>query len=393
VLCAWCIVDNMAPKYVSYSLLIPSFVQAVLGASIPLEKRSSSNSFAVESVAIKAFAKPAIDAVTDRVVALRKTSNTSRSSSILKAIRQANQPNVQVEEPDNLQSALDNSEYLTDIVFDGQTLSVIVDTGSSDTWLIQNGFKCVNDQGATQPASACNFGPIYNGSFSPDNLVPDTNFNISYGDGEFVTGRFGYADITVAGIKVPHQQAALGNYAYWNGDGISSGLLGLAYASITSQYAGSDPTKDGQRVEYDPIFTTMYKDNLSSPSFSLAIERNVGGYLAFGGIPPLNITSEFAAAPIEILKTRSGRTEYNFYALTPKSFSLGSTTKTNTDQYIVDSGTTLVYASPTVTTAINKLFSPPATSRGGLYYVNCNAKAPKFAVTGVERTLSSILRI
>ena len=175
----------------------------------------------------------------------------------------------------------------------------------------------------------------------------------------------------------------MGTYAYWNGDGVSAGLLGLAYDALTSQYSGTDPTKDSNanRILYNPIFTTMYKTGLSSAMFSMAIERGAGGYLAFGGLPPVNSTGGWSNTTIQKMTLSSGSQDYAFYTMTPDGFSInGNSTKT-TDQYIVDSGTTLLYAESSVAQAINNAFSPPGVLDAGYYNVDCNATAPQTGVT------------
>lgn len=112
-----------------------------------------------------------------------------------------------------------------------------MDTGSSDTWLVETGFKCVDvTTSDPEPESYCAFGPTYNVS-DTFKQVPDENFNITYGDGEFLTGILGRESVTLAGIEVGHT-AALVNYAAWEGDGTTSGLMGLAYPALY----GSFPT-------------------------------------------------------------------------------------------------------------------------------------------------------
>lgn len=76
----------------------------------------------------------------------------------------------------------------------------MVDTGSSDTWVVEEGFECLDiDSGDAVPESTCNFGPVY----SPGNefqSIPDENFNATYGDGQFLTGTFGTTNVTLGGI-------------------------------------------------------------------------------------------------------------------------------------------------------------------------------------------------
>jgi hypothetical protein len=80
------------------------------------------------------------------------------------------------------------------------------------------------------PESDCDFGPTYNVT-DTFKQIPNENFNITYGDGEFLTGIVGIEEVTLAGLKVK-QEVALVNYAAWEGDGTTSGLIGLAYPAL-----------------------------------------------------------------------------------------------------------------------------------------------------------------
>lgn len=151
--------------------------------------------------------------------------------------------------------------------------------------------------------SQCDFGPVFNGSFQ-DGKIPDVNFNIEYGDLEFAVGEMGHEDVTVAGLTAYGQTVALVEIAYWQGDGVTSGLMGLAYPALTSEFSGTNYSADSinDTIEYDPIFTTLYKQGQIAPLFSLALERNSGGgYLALGGLPPVLPSGGFASTPILIV--------------------------------------------------------------------------------------------
>jgi hypothetical protein len=181
-------------------------------------------------------------------------------------------------------------------------------------------------------------------------------------------------------------QVALGTSAYWRGNGVSSGLVGLAYPAITSAFSGTDPSADSasNRISYDPLFTTMYKKGLSDPTFSLAIQRDgssVGGYVAFGGLPPATTNGSFVSTPIQILTAQGGSAD-TFYTITPDALVYTGAAGTNTAQYIVDSGTSLTYLPTAVVKKVASLFSPKATydSSQGAYFVSCTAKAPAFGV-------------
>lgn len=121
--------------------------------------------------------------------------------------------------------------FTTNITFGTQTFSTIVDTGSSDTWVIRENFQCVHIKTAEKlPTEDCYFGPAYTKESTFDQ-IPGETFNITYGDGTFAGGVMGYEDVTLGGIKV-RQEVALVDYSAWRGDGITSGLTGLAYPSM-----------------------------------------------------------------------------------------------------------------------------------------------------------------
>ena len=122
-------------------------------------------------------------------------------------------------------------EFFTSITFGNFTFDTIIDTGSSDAWVVEAGFQCVNvTNDADLPEADCVFGPAY----TVDNTftqIPDENFNITYGSGEFLTGIVGHEQVTIAGLTV-NQQVALVNLAAWEGDNVTSGLTGFAYPAL-----------------------------------------------------------------------------------------------------------------------------------------------------------------
>ncbi|KAI0475154.1 acid protease [Xylariaceae sp. FL0804] len=319
----------------------------------------------------------------------------------------------------NYTTPLNNTEleeYTTTIQWAGESYAVIVDTGSSDTWLVQAGFQCVDCYGDAQPEADCYFGPTFNGTFE-DGEISNENFNISYGDGEFLTGTMGYEDVTVAGVTVPKQEVALVDYCYWFGDEVTSGLMGLAYPLLTSAYEGTDPAYDNEnasQVEYSPVFTTMYNDGLVNPVFSLVLDRESdAGTLALGGLPPdadsLIDNSTWGSTPITMLDLYDIDYEYPekaYYTIVADSYIWGGesgnssngvklglaglfheleTAQERTDTQfpiIIDSGTTLVYLPTAIAESYYEMFDPPAeyVEDEGAYFASCDADAPAFAV-------------
>jgi hypothetical protein len=164
------------------------------------------------------------------------------------------------------------TQYAVDSLFDGHRMSLIIDTGSSDTWAVQKNFHCIDYSGEFLPQEICGFGETYPETFQYGLTDPESHMYIQYGDGEIVTGPMGFSDVTVGGITVKQ----------------TSGLMGLAFPSLTNAYLGDGQGHDlGSQVQYSPLFTSMVNQGLVDPVFSIAIDRNASsGMLAFGGVAP-----------------------------------------------------------------------------------------------------------
>ena len=207
------------------------------------------------------------------------------------------------------------------------------------------------------------------------------------------------------GLQSPRQKFGYVDYAAWYGDGFSSGLVGFAYRTLTSAYAGNDPTQDqrGATLTYNPLFTNMYNLSLITPVFSMAIDRdpNSGGVLALGGLPNIPHSPHWVSTPIESVGVFVGTTTpaYEFYSVDIDGFAYSSSSSTqfnvfsNTNPHkksivgagsaIVDSGTSLVYAPDSVAAGVAAAFRPPGAYDGdiGAYVVSCSAKPPVFGVS------------
>ena len=396
-----------------------NLVVAIVGLGLsllatPIEAGPGTKKFVVGGQQPAAFEAPSPNVASPNVLSLTRKGG-SLSAAYLASIRKGNQVNgVYGFTP--LTSVEKGQVFLAGIEFGSESFQAVVDTGSSDTWLAETGFRCFDvATGAPEPESYCAFGPTYNIS-STFKQIQNENFNISYADGEVLTGIVGIERVTLAGITVKNQQVAVVDYAAWFGDGISSGLVGLSFPTLTSAYKGTDPTLDSSatQVVYNPIFTNMYSEGRVAPLFSLAIDRGTqGGLMAIGGLPPVIFSPLFASAPFQLLTmTRFGATspidgipQYQFYTITVDGFNYQGSEKTQwthgsfpsplvkpTDpskvQLIVDSGTTLIYLPTGIADAVNALFVPPAVydSNQGAYAVDCSAKAPTFGVTIGKQT-------
>jgi hypothetical protein len=297
--------------------------------------------------------------------------------------------------------------FLAPVTVGGQSFNVVVDTGSSDPWLVLPDFTCYNPaDGSLQDQTDCNFGPAYVPSSSSSyEAIPNMNFNITYADHEYLNGDLAYDTFAMGGITVPRQQFATVDYAAWYGDGYSSGLIGFAYSTLTSAYNGSDPNQDrrGATIMYNTLFTNMYNLSLVPPVFSLAIDRDPqdGGLLALGGIPDIPVSPRWVSTPIQRVGIFPGTNTpaYEFYTIETEGFafsasqtqqfSTSSTSNPNKQSVgpaqtvIVDSGTSLVYAPNSVAASVANSFSPPGNYDTNIdaYLVPCGAIPPVFGVS------------
>lgn len=287
---------------------------------------------------------------------------------------------------------------MTPITIGGQEFLAAVDTGSSDTWVIQEGYQCTMPRTAYSAAGECGFGKAY--KKSPTFAAKgNERFSIAYSS-ESASGVMGTETITLGNITVKEQEFALVNTARWRGDGTSSGLIGLAFPSNSATWGLTGD--DRGKKNYSPIFTTMYKQNLiPSAYFSLALNRRSEspGVLAFGGLPGAGIkyNNTWARTPMQYLtfnndddptKEPYGDFDYRLYRTAIDSFEINNTILPanggggGKTQVSIDSGTASVLLPAAIAKQFNAQWSPPATlDRGGAgWVVDCNAKVPKFGV-------------
>lgn len=173
-----------------------------------------------------------------------------------------------------------NTQYGVEVAFNDQKLLLTLDTGSADTWAVSAESNCTTWRGR------CAFGPAYTGGFLGDPLE-DVHLYVEYGDGEVVQGPLGRVDVEVAGLRVENQTVALANATLWTGNNITSGILGLAYPSLTKAFGGrfGDHQPFYERP-YVPVFANMVDQGLVDNFFSIALGRGADdGVIAFGGVP------------------------------------------------------------------------------------------------------------
>ena len=98
-----------------------------------------------------------------------------------------------------------NNQFSTTVKFGGTPFKLIIDTGSSDTWIVGKGFQCVDPKGNAVSIDQCGFGDVF--AYGKDPTLEQTsteageNFLVSYGSGEVLTGALATDTVNLAGIK------------------------------------------------------------------------------------------------------------------------------------------------------------------------------------------------
>ena len=146
---------------------------------------------------------------------------------------------------------------MTEVTLAGDPFTLVIDTGSSDTWVAASSFKCIDpDEIDPIAPNNCGFNASYDPSTSPTwKPLRGHDFSVSYTGGEFLRGELGTEQLGIGGVSrgtgpklVVNQTIGVVEEGYWYGDGISSGLMGLAYPALVS---------GARTLKYDSVMFTL----------------------------------------------------------------------------------------------------------------------------------------
>ncbi|KKF94417.1 putative aspartic-type endopeptidase [Ceratocystis platani] len=260
-----------------------------------------------------------------------------------------------------------SAQYSISVTWDGNDMSLLFDTGSSDTWAVRSDFTCRTSLDVVAEQAACLWGPSLVNDFS-HGQDPLLHFQTRYGSGEKCVG--------------------LANDTYWNGNNATNGILGMAYPALTSGYGGYDAGGESSyRQTYQPIFSSMVSQGLVAPVFAVALEKGPkGGLVGWGGLPDISWTPmAIASTDILIASVSSfpdASSQYTFYTVVTDGIQYGQVQDSRKYLYIVDTGTTLLYLPPELAESIAQSFSPPAIYlyQYGAYFAPCDASSPRIAI-------------
>lgn len=124
--------------------------------------------------------------------------------------------------------------YIANVTLGGQRLALVLDSGSSDTWIATTNFQCQDYNGNNVALSQCAFGTLYNRAASTTWKPINYPFTVNYQGGEYLNGDMGTDVFGIGGVSSGQNPYTTFNQTigavtsgYWIGDGISSGIMGL----------------------------------------------------------------------------------------------------------------------------------------------------------------------
>lgn len=229
-----------------------------------------------------------------------------------------------------------------------QALNLLLDTGSSDTWVFTPQTKRI---GSAKPSS------VFDPSQSKTYRSNGTSYSISYGIGR-TTGNWGTDRFTIGGATLRSQSFGIATRA-----DTSNGIIGIGRAEAESTY------KNGYIYENLPM--RMASEGLiNSAAYSLYLNdlNSREGTILFGGVDLSKFVGNLHILPVShprhlgiTLQTMrsDGRVKGDLLAKPQTA--------------VLDSGTSLSYFPSDAVDAMHEAFNAnPSFTIGEKYYCDCN---------------------
>ncbi|KAI1462908.1 aspartic peptidase domain-containing protein [Daldinia caldariorum] len=241
-----------------------------------------------------------------------------------------------------------------------QTVDLVVDTGSSDVWILDSRADLCGSKKKQNYYRYClsTYDPSKSSTYS---VVSRNDFSIRYVDGSGAEGDYIRDTFSIGGANIEHLQMGLAENST-----INSGLLGIGFAA---NVAALTPYPNIMNLFQD-------QDLIAIQAYSLYLDDLYAetGTILFGGLDTQKFIGKLKTVDIE--PDRSGN--YSSFTVTLSSLTTTADNGTVTNYtrsvvpVILDSGTTLTYVPYTVANRIYRAFGAvDDTSRTGLVYINC----------------------
>ncbi|KAK5660688.1 hypothetical protein OQA88_12052 [Cercophora sp. LCS_1] len=249
----------------------------------------------------------------------------------------------------------------------GQPVTMVLDTGSSDAWVIKpTADLCVTPSLQQKYSDSC--GNTYNYSESGSyKMVERGGFEIKYLDGSTARGDYISDDFTIAGTTIKSLQMG-----YVNQTVRGTGILGIGYSTRVTADTPYPNIVD-QFVDQGIIEVRAY-------SLYLNDRRSPTGSILFGGIDTEKFIGPLSVLPI---LRPAGQKEYTSFEITftglGVTYTDGSSVSLSASHFqsrivpaVLDSGSTLSYLPDQLARAIyRELDATYDTEETGLAFIDC----------------------
>lgn len=242
-----------------------------------------------------------------------------------------------------------------------QTVDLIVDTGSSDVWVLDSDANLCKSMSMQNYYGYClsTYDPSKSSTYS---VVSDNTFTIQYVDGSGAEGDYIKDNFSIGGADIEALQMGLAENST-----INSGLLGIGFAANVAA-----------RTPY-PNIMNLFQDQglIAIQAYSLYLDDLYAetGTILFGGLDTAKFIGELKT--VDIQPDRYGNYSSFTVALTSLSVIADNGTASNYSRtavpVILDSGTTLTYVPESMANRIFHAFDAiDDTSGTGLVFINCD---------------------
>ncbi|RFU34494.1 hypothetical protein B7463_g1875, partial [Scytalidium lignicola] len=248
-----------------------------------------------------------------------------------------------------------------------QTQTLVIDTGSSDVWLLSSDADLCSDPSEQDSAGggcSTTFDQTKSSSFK---VVSQGSFEIQYQDnsgasGDYVSDNFKIGDITIKALEM-----GLANLTT-----IPSGLMGIGY----------DTNEAAKRIYPNIIDDLATQGLITKKAYSLFLNDLDAstGSIIFGGIDTQKFHGSLVTVPIIPDETQDGTevfAEFNV-ALTGLTVTFSSSNSTDvagpaySETVILDSGTSITYLPDELAAEVfEHIGAFDDTERSGNVYVDC----------------------
>lgn len=274
-----------------------------------------------------------------------------------------------------------------------QTFNLLIDTGSSDMWVIgqTNKYCYQSKQDTTNPDKFdCTVSGTYNLNTSTSFVKNNTDFYIKYGDGTIAQGDWAMDVLNFHGQKIENMSFGVGHVT-----NSSMGVLGIGYESNEATNTLKNP------YTYANLPVKLAQQGvINTPSYSLWLNdiNAKKGSLLFGGVDHAKYIGNLVRIPI--LKGTSDGPRPSAFLVAFDSLKMTDGTglsremMTKPVEALLDSGTSLTYLPSDLAKSTLVAMNAVYNRQIGYYIQSCNLQGSlnyTFSGAKINVPFSSIL--